>query len=597
MADGLAQGDPWLPMLRVLSRRAFLRALAGTAGVVMVSGLSSAGGGGAAPPAGGATSAPAAQPTAAAAPAMPPTAAPAVLQPTAAPTAAPAAAAPTRAPATQPTPAPGGAVKKGGVLKAAYAADPVGMDPAFAVAAASHLVIEQTYSNLVALDEHFNAVPDLAESWEKTDDNLSYTFHLRKGVQFHDGSEMTADDVKFTLERLLDKKTGYFWRGQLSAIKQIDTPDKYTVKLSLSQPHAPLMIGLAFPGSVIVSKAFVEKNGDLKNTLMGTGPFKLANYTPKKSMTLQKNPNYYNPSLPYLDGIEISFIEDPTARTNALLTKTVDLSQDVAAKDFKAVSATKGIVSYKTLGHHWDWIGFNTKRSPFDNKLVRQAVSYAIDRRAIADNVFFGLAEPITGGPVPRWSFAYDGGGVYGERPDVDKAKALLKQAGLENGFKTSLTITPTYLQYSQPGPLIKDALAKVGIDCELVSLEWGAWLKAVLGGDYNFDMYYIGYVSPLIDPDDFLYSNFACSGGSDVIGTRGCNDQVDKLLEQARATLDLNKRKELYIQAQKILSDEEPVANTVNELILQAHWDYVKGFRALTTGLLRPLMSSWLDK
>jgi peptide/nickel transport system substrate-binding protein len=375
------------------------------------------------------------------------------------------------------------------------------------------------------------------------------------------------------------------------------TPDKSTVKLTLSQPHAPLMIGLAFPGSAIVSKAAVEKNGDLKNTLMGTGPFKLASYTPKKSMILEKNPNYYNPDVPYLDGIEINFIEDTTARTNALLTKTVDLSQDVPAKDFKQTAATSGIASYKTLGHHWDWIGFNTKKAPFDNKLVRQAVSYALDRQAIADNVFFGLAEPITGGPVPRWSFAYDGGGPYGATANVEKAKELLKQAGQENGFKTTLTITPTYLQYSQPGPLVKDALAKVGIEVELVSLEWGAWLKAVLGGDYNFDMYYIGYVSPLIDPDDFLYSNFACSGGSDVVGTRGCNDQVDKLLEEARAKLDINQRKELYVQAQKLLSDEEPFANTVNELILQAHWDHVKGFKATTTGLLRPLMTAWLDK
>src|SRR5947208_3060967 len=170
MAAGTTQDEPRRSLTRALSRRAFLRVLAGTAGVAMVSGL-----------------------------------------------------------------------KKGGVLKAAYAADPVGMDPAFAVAAASHLVIEQTYSNLVALDENFSAIPDLAEKWEKSDDNLSYTFHLRQGVKFHDGSDLTSDDVKFTLDRLLDKKTGYFWRGQLSPIKQVDAPDKYTVKLTLSQPHAPLM--------------------------------------------------------------------------------------------------------------------------------------------------------------------------------------------------------------------------------------------------------------------------------------------------------------------------------------------------------------------
>jgi peptide/nickel transport system substrate-binding protein len=483
------------------------------------------------------------------------------------------------------------------VLKGGYAADPVGLDPALAVAFASHLVIEQTYSNLVALDKDLNAIPDLAEKWEKSDDNLSYTFHLRQGVTFHNGSELTSDDVKFTLDRLLDKKTGYFWRGQLSPIKQVDVPDKYTVKLTLSQPHAPLMIGLSFPGAGIVSKAEVQKSGDLKNTLMGTGPFKMVNYTPKKSMTLQKFDKYYNPSLPLLDGLELDFIDDATARTNALLTKSVDLLQDIPAKDFQAISTTPGIVAYKTLGHHWDWIGFNTKRKPFDDKRVRQAVSFALDRQAIADNVFFGMAEPITGGPVPRWSFGYDGGGFYGAKPNVEKAKQLLADAGLSSGFKTTLKVTSTYPQISLPAPLVKDALGKVGVDVEIISLEWGVWLKEVLSGDYNFDMYYVGYGSPLIDPDDFLYSNFDCTGGSDVLGTRGCDSEVDKLLEQGRSTLDVNKRKEFYVQAQKLLSDGEPLANTVNELILQAHWDYVKGFKPISTGLLRPLMGAWLSK
>jgi peptide/nickel transport system substrate-binding protein len=489
-------------------------------------------------------------------------------------------------------------VKPGGILKIATSTDPVGLDPMISSAYSTALITEHVYNSLMQYDKELNEVTgDLAESVEISEDKLLYTFRLRQGVTWHDGQPFTADDVKFSIERQKDPATGSPNGYMYSEVAEVTVVDPATVTVSLNKVQGPFLAFMASPWASMVPKHVVEANGDLQTIMVGTGPFKFASYEPGKSVVLEKNPTYHVPGQPVVDGIEILFITDATSRLNAVLTKQVDLSQNIAAKDFRQLSSTPGVntIALESGSCNWAYIGMNCTRAPFDNPKVRQAIAYAKNRQAIADNVFFGTAIPLTGGIVPQWSWGYaENLNLYSPGPDVEKAKALLAEAGYPDGFDTTIKVSPAYPDLAGEAAIDQESFKAIGINAEIINLEWGTFINDVFGGN-DFDMQVCGWGGPFIDPDEFLYPEFHSNQGFNP--QLFADPEVDALLEQGRTTFEKADRKAIYDQVQEKIFTLSPVAAGANARLIQASQDYVQGFTPLPTGMMRWAREAWLDK
>jgi peptide/nickel transport system substrate-binding protein len=485
-------------------------------------------------------------------------------------------------------------VKRGGTLKVAYTTDPIAMDPHLAVDIGTHYIAELVYSGLVAHDTQTGIVPDLAETWSFSEDGLACTFNLRRDAFFHNGDQVKASDVAFSLQRVTDPDTGYPYRSSIAEIQSVDILDDFTARVNLSQPVGGLLTFLCFPGLAIVPQSEVEKQGDLSKHPIGSGPFIFESHQPKQMTRLKANPDYYRQGIPYVDALEMHYITDDTARTNALQTNVVDMVHWVPAKDFQMLKDTEGMVAQNWVSSNWQWLGLNTQKEPFNDTRVRQAIAYAIDRQAIVDSVFFGLADPIQGTVIPEWSWAYTPIDKYATRPDPETAKALLQQAGYSAGFTASLKLAADYPQDTKPGPIIQENLKEIGVDIELVTLEFARWIdEVVVAGDY--DMCIMDWLSPMVDPDDHLSTSYHSASPMNI--QRYSNAEVDGLLERGKHTFDQDERKGIYADLQEILADEVPLVPLVNERRLEAHWDYVKGWLPMRTGMMRYLHETWLDK
>jgi peptide/nickel transport system substrate-binding protein len=497
-----------------------------------------------------------------------------------------------RAPARQ------GEPKPGGTLSVATSTDPVGLDPMISSAYSTALITEHVYGSLMQYDKALNEVqPDLAESVEISDDKLLYTFKLRSGVKWHDGQPFTADDVKFSIERQKNPDTGSPNAYMYSEVADVKVVDPATVEVSFNKVQGPFLAFMASPWASMVPKHVVEEKGDLQTTMVGTGPFKFVSYEPGKSVKLVKNPDYYVSGQPLVDELDIVFISDNTSRLNAVLTKQVDLCQELAKKDYKQLSGMPGVqaIALESGSCNWAYIGMNCSKPPFDNPLVRQAVANAKNRQAIANNVMFGLAIPLTGGIVPKWSWAYSEGlELYSPTPNVEKAKSLLTEAGFPNGFDTTIKVSPAYSDLAGEAAIDQESLKAVGINAQIVNLEWGTFINDVFGNN-DFDMQVCGWGGPFIDPDEFLYPEFHSKQGFNP--HLFADDEVDKLLEQGRTTFEREDRKAVYAKAQERIFTLAPVAAGTNNRLVQAQQDYVQGFTPLPTGMMRWLRETWLNK
>jgi peptide/nickel transport system substrate-binding protein len=480
----------------------------------------------------------------------------------------------------------------GGTLRLAFSADPAGFDPAMGPSGMSHVVIEQVYSTLMSLDPDAVPYPDLAERYEMTPDGLEYTFFLRKGVKFHNGDELTADDVKFTFDRLRAPDSGYSYGSQVESIKDVTVVDPYTVKFTLSRVTGPFLTYMAFPGSSIVPKKVVESGHDLNAQPIGSGPFKFISYQPRSSVKFEKNPDFYEAGKPYFDGLEFQLIADVTALTNAILSGTVDFSNEIPPKDWKTVSAAPGIVGETLEGSRYYWLLPNNTHAPMDNEKVRQAIAYALDRQAITAAAFFGQATPILGGVIPAWNWAYADLKVFSPKGDPEKAKALLAEAGHPDGFETSLTMASSFPAMLAMAPIIQANLAAVGIKATISTMEIPRYWDEVWGPS-KFDMTAMYWVSPLADPDDFVYNNYACNMPINV--QKSCSADMDKILQAAKSAPTEAERKTLYKEQQELSLKEMGIVPLVNAWILTAYTDRLKNYKPMRTGFLKTLKDAWL--
>ncbi len=487
--------------------------------------------------------------------------------------------------------------KYGGVLRAGMQTDPVGLDPHTSQATATRNMLENTYDTLVMLNENLEIVPDLAESWETSDDGLTWTFHLRQGVSFHNGDPLKASDVAFSLNRIKDPNVASPRAGDFEVISNIEAPDDSTVVLTLDKPFSPLLSKLAFSMNAIVSEAVaMANNNDLNDVVVGTGPFKFVEYIPQTRMVLEKNDAYWakdadGNQLPYLDGITFTFYPEPTARTTAVQTGNVDWIEYVPAPDVDILRADSNVEVVGGLATNFRSIYINTSVAPLDNTLVREAMSYAIDEQAVVDVALFGTGGVAADGTtIPSTAFYGISSSPYIGR-DVEKAKELMAEAGFAEGFEFDMYVTSTYDFLRTPAEIIQSNLADIGIKMNIVAEDWSVYLPKVIAGDFSATI--LGN-SGLADPDDYLYDQFHTGGTGNFGGYS--NAELDALLEQGRQVSDPNERKAIYTQAQELILKEAPMIFLFHSAQYEAHGKNVKGFKHYqNTGYLS-FRETWLE-
>lgn len=486
---------------------------------------------------------------------------------------------------------------RGGELQVGMQTDPVGLDPHITNATATRNMLENVYDTLVMFDASLQIVPGLAESWSTSDDGLTWTFTLREGVSFHDGTPLEASDVVFSIRRIVDPGVASPRSDDFGVVESIEAPNDRTVVMTLSEPFAPLLSKLALSLNVIVSEAVVERYGDLQEHVVGTGPFRFVEYLPQTRMVLERNDDFWGTdangnSLPYLDGIRFIFYPDPTARTTAIQTGNVDFIEYVPAADVKTLRNDPGVDVVGGLSANFRSIYLNVERPPFDDVNVRRAMSYAIDETSVVDLALFGTGGvPATGTTVPASNYYGVDDSPYIGR-DVEAAREALAASGYPDGFEFDLYVTSTYDFLRTPAEVIQANLADIGITTNIVAEDWSIYLPKVLERDFAATL--LGE-SGQSDPDDFLFNVFYTDNGGNL--GNYSNRRLDALLEQGRRVSDQAERRAIYQDAQRIILDEAPHIFLFHSSQFEALRRDVRGFEHFLNTSYLGLRTTWLDR
>jgi len=502
------------------------------------------------------------------------------------------------APATS-TPGPSASAsgpRKGGTLILARAGEVTNLDPHKVPAFTSARVFELVYSYLMRLDENLAVQPELAESMPTTSsDGKTVTVKIRSGVKFHNGDPLTSADVKYTFDRIILPANAAVARSFFGDVDTITAPDATTVVFNLKTPNAALIAYMAHPNTGIVSKKIGEANTDLskKETAIGSGPFKLVEWVPDNYMRFEANKDYYVSGQPYLDGIRINVVPDETALTAALRTKAADMGIIVDAKVARTLRTETGVVLSAKPSLSYNLLFVNTKRKPFDNLKVRQAIAYAIDRKAIIDAVAFGEGE-VTGPIAPALTnYALPTSQYPLYTRDVAKAKQLLTEANVGPVSFTMLTQTTEPAYAKDIAQLVQAQLAEIGVTMKIETLEFTQWVDRWLKADFDMAP---GLNGGGPDPDFYIFRYFTDDGNLNFV-TSYKNPISSDAIKAGRATTDVAKRKELYTTAQKELVNGVPFIWLYVGRDYNATLPTTKGFIHLPTGSVIYLRQTWLDK
>jgi len=475
--------------------------------------------------------------------------------------------------------------RRGGTFISAKTTEAPSLDTILEQAASRQRIDVLFYNRLVEWAPDGKLQPALAESWTTSQDGKSWTFKLRRGVKFHTGRELVADDVKFTLDRVLDPNVGSGGRGYLLAIEGIETPDKYTVIIHTKTPTASLLAGLAGNWQSIVPRDEVEKRGDLRRTAIGTGPFILQEWVPQSHLKARRNPDYWDKNQPVVDALEIKIIPDEASIIAQLRTGNIHHAMLEDNKNYLLVKDDKRLKALRTSRLGFDCLVMNHGRKPYDDVRVRQAVSLAIDRNEVLQVAASGLGQ-VTGPCTPAmkpWALPIE---TFKEwyTPNPERAKKLLADAGFPNGFKTTLKAIPTFPTMVAGSQVIAAQLKRVGIDAQIIQEEYGVWIKNIIKPNFNFDMT-MNLTNGEPDPDSLFYRRLH---SVEKQWPNGGDPEVDVLLDQGKGTLDPAKRKEIYDKAQKLMVEKALIIWTFSpDLIevVQGSVQYEQHFTSLYYG------------
>ena len=433
----------------------------------------------------------------------------------------------------------------GGTLVVQAPAEPPGLDltasPAAGIQTTIHYNVQES---LVKLNKHGKVVPWLAERWYTTD-NLNYTFFLKKGVRFHNGREMKSADVKYVLERAMNPETNHPHVRRYAGISTLIVKDDYTITVTLKAIDSNFLLTLARSGSVIYPREAVET---LKSAPLGTGPFMVSEWVRGDRLVLTKNRDYHGKGLPYLDRVTFRFIPDPNAALAALKAGDIDVSAFGLGPE-NAADLEKDGRFQVILGDTTDdvLLSMNNSRKPFSDKRVRLAITHAINKEEVLKGAMFGYGKILGSNVDPLNPYFVDMSGAVPYDPA--KAKKFLAEAGYPNGFDAVLKVAPQYYYTVRTGEILVHQLAKVGVRVRIEQIEWAQWLSRVYR-DADYDMSIIGHA------EAWDINNYA----NPRYYFRWNNADFQKLFKESETTLDDKKRRDLYVQMQKLLADEAPV-------------------------------------
>ncbi len=461
-------------------------------------------------------------------------------------------------------------------LLVAIGGEPDQLDPSKTSSYYSFQVLENVYDTLVEPDENLEMQPALAQSWEVSDDQLTWTFTLREGVEYHDGSPFTADDVVYSFNRIIEEELPVAYR--FATVEKVTAPDDSTVVIEVAQPTPNLLASVGgYKGVAIVSEDNVE-SGDIKNQPVGTGPFALSDYSQGDSITLESNPDYWG-GAPAISGVQFSFVSDPTVALQNLESGEVHWTDNLPPQQVSSLGGRDDLVVESAPSNDYWYFAANQEQEPFDDPRVRQALAWAIDRDEITEAAKFGNATPNQTA-IPESSAWYHDYAPYSQ--DQERAQALLAEAGAED-LSFELMVTSEYPETVSVAQVMASQLDEVGVDVKIRTLDFATWLDEQ--GKGNFDVFMLGWLGN-IDPDEYYYAQHHSGGSFNFHGYD--NPEVDQLLDDARVETDNDARKALYDQIAEVIVDDASYVYLYNPDVVQGWSPDVQGYTARSDRAIR---------
>jgi peptide/nickel transport system substrate-binding protein len=473
--------------------------------------------------------------------------------------------------------------------------DALTLDPTLTTDEASLPVENLLFNSLVKFNAKVQIVPDLASSWTISNDGKTYTFHLRPHVTFHDGSTMTSSDVAATLARLRDPKTASPWASFFTDVASVSTPNATTIVMTLRKPYAPFLAVIASFLTVSSARFVAAHKGNLTRVEDGTGPFMLKSWVPNTAITLVRNPHYFLPGLPHLDKVVFQVIPTDASRIAALRTGQIQFAAFLDPIYFPQLqqlqtSGQAHILHVLDINYHL--LGFNTRRKPFNSPLVRLAISYAIDRNQIlqaagrGQGVITGLLTPA----LQSWTVPISQYAPY--KPNLAKARELLKRAGYPHGFSFSIMASHYLPSDFTAAEIIQQQLKPLGITARVVPTEWGVYVHKWVVRDFDA---FTGENGDWTDPDLAMYAALHTGGSTNAFGFS--DPTIDRLLDEARATTSTAKRKALYDQIQlRLVNDGGPMIYTYASYLDYAMSPRLHGYTYVPRASYQNLAEAWLQ-
>lgn len=479
----------------------------------------------------------------------------------------------------------GSALAQSGTLEVAIDSSPVGLDPHVATAFSTFAVIGQIYDGLVELNAELELEPALAESWEASEDGLTYTFTLREGVTFHNGRAMTSDDVVFSFDRIMNEETGSPFASRFTQVESVTAPDAQTVVFSLSAPYAPFLSNLTNL-SVIPEEAA----GDLQQNAVGTGPFRFAEWVPDTYVRLEANPDYYREGEPGVAELRFNIVPEASTRAAGLRSGEYHLLPDVDPATAETLRTVPNVTLLETQDLAYTLLGLNVSEPPFDDPRVREAINLAIDRGEIVQAVYFGNAVP--GGPLsPGLSeWALDTSEFPCYQSDPEAAQALLAEAGQE-GLEFEILTFSTVQVVSDVAQVLQAQLQRAGITTTINVAEFGTFVQRWQNSDFEA---FVSLNGGSTDPDGYFYRTFYTGGSTNVFGYS--DPEVDALLDEGQTESDEAARYDIYADVQRALACTGPAAHVAYGTLFSAVGEGVAGFEQLPTRSLRYLRNVTLE-
>jgi peptide/nickel transport system substrate-binding protein len=451
----------------------------------------------------------------------------------------------------------GAKVTRGGTLTLATVDTPIDLDPQDEANYASLQVYGNIFARLVSMDANYNIHPSLAHSWAQEDD-VTWTMDLVDNAVFHNGDPLTADDVKFSFDRVRSHNNAVY----LSAFKFTEVLSKYKVRFHLTGPLGPFLPTLSEFSDIVNQRAVTAQNPKLHP--VGAGPFKFVEWVQNDHIALERWDKYFDKDLPNLDSVVFKAVADDSVRLTDLQSGQADWIQRVAGQEVPTLKRSASVKSSPARPYLPDLIALNVTRPPFNDIRVRQAIAWCIDRAEIAKLVFFSEGAALTEAAPPGSPF-HSGIDPYAGAPDPEKAKSLLKQAGVE-GLQVSYdgqTDLPTQITI---GEVLKSQLAKAGIDLKITNYTAANWIARLLGKQYEMTETYFALD---IDPAWIYYP--LCLSTSKQNFTGFGTPTGDALLKPLMFNTSESARKDAYAKVVQYISEQAPIIFLLSEM--QQYW------------------------